>query len=121
GIPATSEAGQPFALRLPRLGVLDEVIERVTVVGDLRAAVDAADGADELGARAGDRRGLAVGDQRRPVLGAVAVARAPAAVVVGPQIEGLSLRVDEHATEPRLADLDDCSRSAGGGDRGGCE
>src|SRR5262249_13748235 len=98
-IPAAAEAGQPFALGLSRLGVLDEVVERVAGVGDLEAPVPALARPEQAGLGAAARRRTAVGDERWPVRGAVAVAGAPPALVVRPQVERLAVGVDEDPAE----------------------
>src|SRR5262249_48195639 len=106
-IPTATEAGQPFASGLPGLRVLDEVVERVTGVGDLETTVGAPARSEQIAVRTGDRPRPALGDQRRPVHRAVAVAGALRALVVRPDVQRLALRIDENATEVARPDLDD--------------
>src|SRR5262249_34457470 len=91
GIPATAEAGQAFTVRLARLGVLDEVVEGMSCIGDLDAAVTAPARAEQPAVCAGDCPWPALGDQRRPVLGAVAVTGALRALVMRPDVQRLAV------------------------------
>src|SRR5262249_54950957 len=72
---------------------------------------------EQAGLGAAARRRTAVGDERWPVRGAVAVAGAPPALVVRPQVERLAVGVDEDPAELARTGLDD--RAALGGRRGG--
>src|SRR5262249_54818984 len=109
--PAAAEAGQPLALRLAGLAVLDEVVERMAGVGDLDPAVPAAAGAEQARLRAAGGDRPAAGPPRPPVLGTVAVAAAACALVVRPEVERLAVGVDEDAAEVARPDLD--RRAAG--------
>src|SRR5262249_25478561 len=91
---------------LSGLRVLHEVVERVPGVGDLHAAVVTASHAEQAGAGAPGRDGRAASEERWPVGGAVAVARALPGLVVGPQIERLAVRVHEGPAEIARPDLD---------------
>src|SRR5262249_19144014 len=116
-IPAAAEAGEALALRLARLRVLDEVVERVAGVGDLDPAVAAPAGAEKrrLCSARGDRP--SAGYKRGPVLGTVAVSGALRALVVRPDVERLAVGVDEDAAEAARSDLHD--RAAVGRARSG--
>src|SRR5262249_22694931 len=116
-VPAAAEAGQRFAVRLPGLRVLDEVVERVAGIGHLEATVTAPGRAEQLSVRAGLRDGLAACHERRPVLGAIAVARALRRLVVRPEVERLAMRVDEHPAERARTELDDGAAVGSGGGR----
>src|SRR5262249_26960257 len=106
-IPAAAEPGQSLALRLPGLGVLDEVVERMSPVGDLDLAVAAAGRAEKRRIRSVSSDRPAAGHERRPVLCAVALAGGPCAFVVSPQIQRLAVGVAEDAPEIARSDLDD--------------
>src|SRR5262249_59309998 len=64
----------------------------------------------------------AVRDERRPVRGAIAVASAPTALVVCPQVERLAVGVDEDPAELARTGLDDRAavRHSRSGDRQDC-
>ena len=83
--------------------------------GDLHPAVASPAGAEQLAVRAGDRLRPALGDKRRPILGAGAVAGALRGLVVRPDVERLAVGVDEYTAEVTRPDLDD--RAAAGRDR----
>src|SRR5712691_3818538 len=110
--PRGAELVDTLARRLAGLPVGDEVVERVTVVGDLELAVLPLGGAEQGGAHAvsGDR--LPLRDERRPEGGAGAVAGALRALVLDEVVEGDSLAVDQDAAERRLRDHDCCAASA---------
>src|SRR6185437_1095958 len=101
-----------------RLGVLDEGVDRLAVQGPLLQPVVARDegpGAHRLGAVGGERR--------RPVLGALAVARRLAGGVLVEGVEGHALGGDVHAVARLGGGAGRLGRKggAGGEDCGGNE
>jgi hypothetical protein len=103
-VPAAAEAGQPLPLHIAGALVAREVVERVTVVGDLGAPVGATAGAEQRAASACARPRLAAGDQRRPVLRALTVAGAGVALVARPQVQRLGVSIDEDPAETARRD-----------------
>src|SRR4051794_331262 len=119
-VPRGAEVGRALAVGLAGLLVAGVEVERVAVVGHLRARLP--DGrAEELGLDAGARLRLAVGQERRPELRAGAGARALAVLVLAEVVERAALPVDEDRAELRLADGDGRPAACGraGRDRDG--
>ena len=86
-VPDAAELGHRLTEHLVGLVLVDVVVERVAVVGDLRLAVAALGSAEQalLDALTGAR--LALGDQRRPGARAVAVALALLAGLLGEEVQ----------------------------------
>src|SRR4051812_32143549 len=106
-VPLSAEGVEPLAVGLALLRVLDERVERVTVVGDLHASVGTLGGPQPGRPRSGRRAGLGGGDQRRPRGRARARAGALAVLVLLEEVERVSVRVDEDPPERRLRHRDD--------------
>src|SRR5439155_4092890 len=113
--PRAAELVEALAGRLTGLAVGHEVVERVTVVGDLELAVLALGRAEQRRAHSGTGNRLALGDERRPERRAGAVADAARALVGREVVQRDALAVDENASERRLADVD--GRRAAAGER----
>src|SRR4029453_11752885 len=86
-VPPAAESAEAFAPGLAGPLVAGEVVERVSVVGDLNPTVLTAGRAQKRAAGTGDRPRLAVRGERRPVARAGAIAAARASFVVCRQIE----------------------------------
>src|SRR3989442_9001961 len=99
--PRAAELVDALPGRLPRLPVADEVVERVTVVGDLELPVLPLRRAEQRGAHAVAGMHLPFGDERRPQRSAGAVAAARAALVLDEVVQRDSLAVDQDAAQPR--------------------
>src|SRR3954452_8482729 len=104
-VPGGAEVGRALAVRLAGLLVAGVEVERMAVVGHLRAGL-AHGRAEQLGPHARARLRLAVRQQRRPERRTRAGAGALAVLVLHEQVERPALPVDEDGAELRLADGD---------------
>src|SRR6266516_5920921 len=98
-VPFGAEGLELFAVRLALLRVLDEGVERVSVVGNLHPSVCALRGAEERCLDTVRCERLAGRDQRRPERRALPVAGALVVLVLREQIERASARVDEDPSQ----------------------
>src|SRR3954452_18518726 len=114
-VPGVAEVGRALAVRLAGLLVAGVEVERMAVVGHLRAGL-AHGRAEQLGPHARARLRLAVRQQRRPERRTRAGAGALAVLVLHEQVERAALPVDEDGADLRLADGD--GRPAVGGRAG---
>src|SRR5438876_6758767 len=89
-------------------------------VGDLLAAVCAPGCPEQQLLRAAASYGPAVGEQRRPELGALSIAGAAIVSVLLEEVEGAALAVDDDATQRRARNAQTRGSDAGGGARGDC-
>src|SRR3954452_16911774 len=94
--PGSAELDDVLAEDVTRLGVAEVVVERVSAVGDLTRAVAPADGADERAARTAGAAGPPVREDRRPGLGAGAVARRRPAAFAREEVDGEAAAVEQH-------------------------
>src|SRR3954452_10501156 len=107
--PWAAELLHALAGRLAGLAVTDEVVERVTVVGDFELAVLALRRAKQRRTHAGSGDRLAFGDQRRSECGARPVPHARRSLVRREVVERDALAVDEDPSQARLGEIDLCS------------
>src|SRR5512133_965868 len=99
-VPLGAEGVEALALGAAALAVVTrERVERVLVVGHLRGAVRAPGRAEQPGLGTRARLGRALGQQRRPVLGAGARAGALAPLVLLEQVQRVRLAVDDDPAE----------------------
>src|SRR6267142_6850893 len=100
GPPGPTEVNVALALDIPGLLVRKEVVERVTVVGDLQLPVLAFRRAEHRRLEPG-AGGRFAGDEGRPVRRALSVAHALRALVGGEEIQRAPIRTDEHLSDCR--------------------
>src|SRR4029078_425680 len=98
-VPLRPEGVDVLALRIARLLVLDEEVQRVSLVGDLRRAVRALAGPEQRRLRRAGRLRAALGGQRRPRFRARVRARALLRPVLLEEVERAALAVDEKGAE----------------------
>src|SRR4051794_38020923 len=94
--PGSPELDDVLAEDVARLAVADVVVERVSAVDDLARAVAAADGADERVACPARAARAPAREDRRPGLGARAVAGRRPAALAREEIEGEAAAVEEN-------------------------
>src|SRR2546430_7416395 len=103
-IPTGAEGRAAFTVGVPRLGVADKGVERVTAVGHLGGAVAPRGRAQQRRRRATGRVGGAVRGYRRPRLCAGARAGRLRADVGLEEVEGLAIPVDQDLAETTALD-----------------
>src|SRR3954470_19584581 len=111
--PGSAELDDVLAEDVARLAVADVVVERVPAVGDLARAVAPADGADERAARAPPPAGAPAREDRRPGLGAGAVARGLPAAFAREEVDGEAAAVEQHGAVARPVRRDRGPRGRG--------
>src|SRR4051812_26079139 len=115
--PRSAELHDVLTEDVARLAVADVVVERVSAISDLARAVAPADGADERAARAAPAARAPAREDRRPSLGAGAVARGLPAAFAREEVDGEAAAVEQHGAVARPVRRDRGPRGRG---RGGC-
>ncbi len=102
GVPRAAELEDVVAEDLAN-GVVDVEVEGVALVGHLPATVAALDGADQVPVDAAAGTGTALGVERRPSVGARAIAASLSARVAGEEVEGAVAAIEEDGAELGVA------------------